>query len=113
MIIMKFEIDLDTKYVFDVYFDRYEVKREKPTVVVYLTKTQKEGTYKKTLCEYVENPKSFFSDNPPVNEALSNDCFMLLRTVNRDIDENLKRYYTASISRFNSYFDNNEIELSQ
>jgi len=30
---------------------------------------KKQGAiYKKTFCEYVENPKNYLYDNPPVNE---------------------------------------------
>lgn len=68
---------------------------------------KKKSVYNKTLCEFVKNPKSYLYDNPPVNESLSNDIFLLLQR-----DDNLRRYYIGTVSRLNEYFKSNDIELS-
>jgi hypothetical protein len=103
-------ITLDKKYIFDVYEDRYQVVTEKPTIIVY--SKRKDSVYKKTLCEFVDNPKNYLHDNPPVNEALDNDIFLLLQKDDTEIDDNIRRYYIGTVSRFNEYFKSNDIELA-
>jgi hypothetical protein len=105
----QYTITLNKEYIFDVYEDRYQVVTEKPTIVVYLKR--KDRVYKKTLCEFVDNPKSYLHDNPPVNESLSNDIFLLLQRDDTEIHDNLRRYYIGTVSRFNEYFKNNDIEI--
>ena len=104
----QYSIDLDKKYIFDIYQDRFQVTTEKPTIIVYM---KKRGTiYKKTFCEFVENPKNYLYDNPPVNEALGNDVFLfLLQRDDTEIDDNLRRYYIGTVLRLNEYFKNNDV----
>ena len=97
------------EYIFDVYENRYEVVTEKPTIIIYAK--WKDDVYKKTLCEFVDNPKSYLHDNPPVKEALSNDIFLLLQRDDTEIDNNLRRYYIRTVSWLNEYFKSNNIEL--
>ena len=73
---------------------------------------KKQGaTYKKTFCEFVENPKNYLYDNPPVKEALSNNIFLLLQRDDTEIDDNLKTHYIRTVSWLNEYFKSINIEL--
>ncbi len=105
-----YSIILDKEYIFKVYENRYLVLSTKPTIIVYAK--QKEGRYQKTFCEFVEKPKSYLHDNPPVNEALNNDIFLLLERDDKEIDDNLRKYYVGIVNRINRYFKNNYIKFS-
>ena len=53
----QYSIDLDKKYIFDIYQDRLQVTTEKATIIVYM---KKQGAiYKKTFCEFVGVQKLF------------------------------------------------------
>lgn len=107
----QYSIDLDKKYIFDIYQERIQVTTEKATIIVYM---KKQGAiYKKTFCEFVENPKNYLYDNPPVNEALSNDVFLLLQRDDTEIDDNLKKYYIGTVLRLNEYFNSNDVKLKE
>ncbi|HEY8658917.1 MAG TPA: hypothetical protein VIL78_07755 [Hanamia sp.] len=107
----QYSIDLDKKkYVFDIYQDRLQVTTEKPTIIVYMKKQG--AAYKKTFCEFVENPKNYLYDNPPVKEALSNNIFLLLQRDDTEIDNYLRTHYKRIVLWFDKYFKCNDIELN-
>jgi len=107
----QYSFNLDKKYVFDIIQDRLQVTTRKPTIIVYM---KKQGAiYTKTFCEFVENPKNYLYDNPPVNEALSNDVFLLLQRDDTEIDDNLRRYYIGTALRLNEYFKSNDVKLKE
>ena len=56
--------------------------------------------------------KNYLYDNPPVNEALSNDVFLLLQRDDTEIDDNLKKYYIGTVLRLNEYFKSIDIKLT-
>ncbi len=104
-----YTIFLDKEYIFEAYENRYQVLTTKATIIVYAK--AKDSRYEKTFCEFVDNPKSYLHDNPPVNEALNNNIFLLLLRDDKEIDDNLKGYYIGTLFRLNEYFKNNYIEL--
>lgn len=102
-------IKLDQEYIFDIYNNRFHVETEKPTIIIYVKKNG--NLFYKTLIEFVDNPKSYLHNNPPVEEALNNHVFLLLQRDEIEIDDKLKKYYLVTISRFNKYFQNIQFEL--
>lgn len=103
-------VNIDKKYIFDVYEDRYKVVTTKPTIIIYAK--AKDNLHKKTFCEFVNNPKSYLYDNPPVNESLTNDIFLLLERDDKEINDNLRRYYIGIVRKLNQYFKSYDIELA-
>ena len=109
----KYKINLDKEYIFDIYNDRYTVLSENPTIVVYLKERNEKGLYEKPYCEFVNNPKNFLHDNPPVNEALANDVYLLLQNDHKELDSNLRIYYQGTVVRLNEFFKYNKVELPE
>ena len=109
----EYKICLDKEYSFDFYDDRYKVISENPTIIVYLENTEEDGVFRKSLCEFVNNPKSYLYDNPPVNEALNSNAFLLLQTEGKEIDDNLIIYYQGTVARLNEYFKHHKIKFTE
>lgn len=101
------------EYCFD-FCMKHDVKRNTPTVVVLLRKTDQENVFESFAIDIYKNPLSEFTLHPKLQEIQKADCALLLQYVNhQDSEQDRKILKALGDILYSNFKDDRIIKLDE